>query len=448
MKNSRLVKLMLILLLFTGFIFGFSNIGALAYEKLVLDNDKFSVDTTVNDVNIGGESVADANQSLANAISQWKKNSKISVRLLNNEMLLDTGLFHFDIDTTLGELKNGQHASLYVLVDKTSLRHEIQAAFKEIDPSDIDLVKLANDLNGMASVLQSGETTVELTDYIQASKGQQPLIQTSTENMEITPAIEQFVKDFPEIDIPGKSQFSFDQFLAENKNTIESSANLSIFSSLIYKMILQTNFSVIEKNTSRELPENIELGFEAMVNPKNNQDLIVINPNETKYKINFDIIGKQVEASLEGAPFLFKYKVKLSDKATYPPKTIIQFSPLLNDGDKKILNEGKPGMRIQIIRQSLDKQNQLVKEEKIADDFYPPIYRVELHSLMEQSKGNEGEGISQNNDQTGNDTQINGEEGSRSDNSQSNTSTTNGTDDTKNVSLYDNWENVDGSEVK
>ena len=51
-------------------------------------------------------------------------------------------------------------------------------------------------------------------------------------------------------------------------------------------MILPTNFSIIERNISEELPDYAELGFEAKVNPEKNKDLVFSNGNESSYKIH------------------------------------------------------------------------------------------------------------------------------------------------------------------
>ena len=88
-----------------------------------------------------------------------------------------------------------------------------------------------------------------------------------------------------EIELAPMSQFSLIKHVEELGLQQLSSEALSGIATGIYQVILPTNFSIIERNISEELPDYAELGFEAKVNLETNKDLVFLNGNESSYKI-------------------------------------------------------------------------------------------------------------------------------------------------------------------
>jgi vancomycin resistance protein YoaR len=138
---------------------------------------------------------------------------------------------------------------------------------------------------------------------------------------------------------------------------------------------------VIERNTSRQLPEYIEMGFEAQVSMEN-LDFVLFNPNTTEYIVNIILHDNKVTMELVGAPLLYRYEIALEDKTTYPPKSIIQFDPTLPLGTSKILEVGKKGSLIKVLRNKMEENGEIVSTELISEDFYPPVHQVVLSSIL------------------------------------------------------------------
>ncbi|HJV17174.1 MAG TPA: G5 domain-containing protein, partial [Bacillales bacterium] len=74
-----------------------------------------------------------------------------------------------------------------------------------------------------------------------------------------------------------------------------------------------------------------------------------------------------------------QYKIS-TDIQGFKPKTIIQYSPLLASGKVSVTTPGKEGNLVKVYRE-IYQSDQLLKKELIAEDYYPPVYRVEIHSL-------------------------------------------------------------------
>ena len=76
-----------------------------------------------------------------------------------------------------------------------------------------------------------------------------------------------------------------------------------------------------------------------------------------------------------------KYQVR--EKQEVLPRTIYRYSNELAPNKEQLLQEGKPGMRVSVYRQTSDKAGPFEKEELISEDYYPPVHRVILKSSIE-----------------------------------------------------------------
>ncbi len=184
------------------------------------------------------------------------------------------------------------------------------------------------------------------------------------------------------IELPAKSTFSFLAFLKNRKLEQDvSNEALSVIGSLMYQTILPTNFTVEERTISSHLPRFVNIGYETKVSPEKNLDLSFYNPNSTSFTLEFQLNQGIFKAVLIGAPLSAQYKVRTSEVQTYKPKTIIQYSPLIEQGKKKITVAGENGRMIRVYKDTYQNQEQ-IKSELVAEDYYAPVYRVEVHPLL------------------------------------------------------------------
>jgi hypothetical protein len=189
-----------------------------------------------------------------------------------------------------------------------------------------------------------------------------------------------FLSVNPKIDFPADSSFSLLDFLKKQKLETLSADTMSIIGTGIYQAILPTNFSLEERNISSELPDYASLGGEAKVDFSQNMDLAFSNPNNTKCILEFQLNGNSLTVSLKGAKLPYEYKIMKKNEQKVAPKTIVQYSPLVSSGQTAVKNTGKAGQTIDVFRQTY-KGDILVKSELIANDYYPPEYRIEIHGL-------------------------------------------------------------------
>ncbi len=190
------------------------------------------------------------------------------------------------------------------------------------------------------------------------------------------------IKNHPKIKLEAKSTFSLLGFLKkENLEHEVSSEALSMIGSLIYQTILPTNFTVEERNISSHLPAFAKIGYETKVSADQNLDLSFYNSNSTSYTLEFQLTQGVLSAVLMGAPLAEQYKIRISEVQTYKPKTIVQYSPLLEQGKKKIAVAGENGRMVRLYRDTYQNDVQ-TKSKLVAEDYYAPVYRIEIHSLL------------------------------------------------------------------
>jgi hypothetical protein len=191
--------------------------------------------------------------------------------------------------------------------------------------------------------------------------------------------LQTFLANVSQIEISSESTLSMLDYLTEKKLNTLNSDTLSFIASGIYKTILPTNFSIMERNIGNQLPSNISLGYEAHLNVDSHEDFVFTNPNKAKYSIQLSMSDNILIITLKGVKFPYQYKITTNIQ-NFKPKTIIQYSPILASGKVRVTTHGKEGNLVKVYRE-IYQSDQLLKKELVADDYYPPVYRVEIHSL-------------------------------------------------------------------
>jgi hypothetical protein len=379
MENRPFKKVFFPLLSATVFIFGFSHAGSFALDKFT-EASVIKPSTKVASIDVGGQPEQQAKEALAQAVADWKAAAIMTAEFSGEETPIDLSVFHIDINTSLQSANEGGPNPLAVSVDSDMLMQQLTAAFPDIKVEEMDTETFQQDLISQASMLPN-DSIISLSDYFPKGSVEEVTAEALSEKITVTPGIKSFIETFPEIMVEQGTDFSFLRHLEDSGFTGDE--DLSVITSLLYKLILKTNFTIIERNTSQELPKEVELGYEAKVDASSNQDFIFANPNKNDYVIQLELLNNQIYAQLVGYPLATDYKVSLKDKEEFPPKKIVQYNPFLEKNVVRVQEEGSKGILIKVFRQSIGTNGEVMEEEQIAEDFYPPVHRIEIHSLEE-----------------------------------------------------------------
>jgi hypothetical protein len=372
-----------VLFLSTGVIFSSSHFGAKAFENITnSSNGMYSEGTTVGSIDVSGKTESETIALLEEKSVEWVKNTKFELQYSEKIAPFDSNLFSFDATQSVYSIKDGQNNSVSMTVDLMPVEDQIQLQFPQIDINEIELTKLIADLQNTASKFEEGSYKFNLNkDYLiaEASKKDNIISTAIVKLTEVPNDLATLVTANPEIQIAEGANFSLLEFAKLQK--IESSSSLSIIATGIYQSILPTNFKIIERNISSALPNYTAVGFEAKVNVATGADFIIVNPNTTPYTVELKLDNKDLIVTLKGEKFLYDYKISQKESQQLKPKTIVQYSPLLLTGNLKVLSNGGDGEIVKVYRETYQGV-QMINSELLFEDYYPPVYRVEVHGLI------------------------------------------------------------------
>jgi hypothetical protein len=389
-EKRKIIKLSLIISVLSLFIFSFTYFGNSAIGFMGSANKVFSENTLIGNVDVSGKSHEDAKLALEAKRSEWASNAELKLTYKDQTLSVAPSDYLFLIDESISSAVNGVKNDL--LVDlKKDLFDEIPIIPTELS-SSLDKESLRKELllSGQ-NFVQSSEISLE--DYLPQ---EEPVvistggIQLAEENHEVL----DFLNAYPSIEIAPETQFSLAALVQDSELANLSSYTYSQIAAVIYQAIQPTNFSIAERHISSQLPSNIEAGFEAKVNLAKKMDFIFYNPNKSSYTIEFKLNGPELEVSIIGVPLIYNYNITTADMKEFKPRTIKQFSPLLEHGQKSVEVEGSPGILVKVYRETYNLDGELLKTEMLSEDFYPPVHRVEILALtpatQESAAGEDG----------------------------------------------------------
>lgn len=384
MRNPQIIKLFLITALCTLFIFSFSYFGTAAYGKIFSDQGEFASGTFIGNEDVTGMDKSQVLTYITEKQAQWVKETVLSLQF--QEVTKDVkdipAFYQFDVEQSVSLAVSGKKNQLFAKIDEEKLNAILEEILPEHYAEGIDQQTLIADLLMYATLLESGNHTIKLQNYLSGDLIEDEVIaESSTKISGKENVINMWEGNEASIEVAPHSKISFLD-LAEERGGLQFEADeMSIISSALYKALLNTNFMITERHIGRLLPGYIEPGFEARVDSEKQMDFIFTNPNDHKYVINFQQLDKLLYVSVKGPKTIYTYQPSLKDKQTFKPKTIIQIDAKLPFGQKRIGAEGKEGILIHVFRDQLDEAGKMISTEKIAEDFYPPVHEVLIYSL-------------------------------------------------------------------
>jgi len=443
MKKRKIFKLSLIVSVYSLFIFSFTYFGASAITLMSSANQVFSENTYIGTIDVSGKSQEEVKSALEAKRSEWASSAEVILSYKGQTFSIAAAEFDFSINESIASAVSGAHNKVLVnlskdVIDKLSL---IPTSLI----NKLDKESLKKDLQ-LAAQNFVQMTELSLENYLPQEEVKiisKAAIILTEENQEI----QEFTKLYPTIEIAPESQFSLAAFVKENEMNNISSYTYSQIATAIYQALMPTNFLIAERHIGSQLPDNIQAGFEAKVNFEKNIDLIFYNPNKSSYSMAFNLNSSELEVSIIGVPLLYNYSIITANKQEFEPRTIKQYSPLLEQGQKSVEVEGSPGILVKVYRETYNQKGELLKSELLSEDFYPPVHRVEILALTPEvqetvstADGNadtvtapsaeETEPAEQNvSDNIPSETNANGNEGQQSSDSQNETENNSDEDD-------------------
>ncbi|MCL6585630.1 MAG: VanW family protein [Anoxybacillus sp.] len=377
MRPVAAAKLFFVIALCTTYLISVSQIGPAIYKSVVADETGFAAGTMIGSISIASLSKEEAVQKVRAKVNEWKASAQLALAYQEKTVAIPTRLFSFRVEQSIQQAVDGRPSQLVVQLDKEAVSTLAAQLATPALASSLQLDKLVNDITKSAALLQRNREPFDLARYI----GQQTTEKIAVSVGSITNLGEQkaeviaWVDNHPSIEIKGKTVFSLAAYVKGM-----SSLAMSTIASAVYQAVLLTNFTIVERHTSRSLPDGIPLGYEAKVDG-NISDLRVYNPNTTAYTLQFQTVGTGFRVTLYGLPFTYQYVIKTGEVEYFPPKTVVQYNPSLKPGERYVKAAGRQGMLVKVKKETYDESKQLIKTEVISEDFYPPVHAIEVRGL-------------------------------------------------------------------
>ncbi|WP_374723850.1 G5 domain-containing protein [Calidifontibacillus erzurumensis] len=379
------LKLFGLLIACTSFIMILSYIGTKTIDAVFHpQSPEYSSGTMIGPISLDGMTEEQAESEVATKIAEWSKTSSLSFQYQNKIIELPDHIYSIDVNGSVQRAKDGQKNDFVITIDKKILDEEIQKTIdNQVIIKDLDINKLEQSIIETVNELRAEPVRFQLLAYLKTDGeiAEKELAVTTISGIaNERKNLEAILGNSYEFEIAANDSFSFKNTFGSNQPDSDA---YSIIASAIYEVILPTNFMIIERNISRQLPPYSKEGEEAKVS--NKMDLIFNNPNPYSYKILMKLGKDQLQAKLIGPPFPYNYAVK-KETESYSPRTVLQFSAKLSPGQTKVLDQGKKGLLVKVYRETKDDNNQVIETTFISEDFYPPNYRIVQTGLMPSEK--------------------------------------------------------------
>lgn len=381
MKKKETVKIAAMFMMLTLYFIGFSYYGTAAYEKIFQSNERFDEGTVIGSESLDHATKAEAMRTLTETVTAWQIDAVLTFQYVEKSASISTNLVEFQIEKSIEKAVPGRKNELYTSVSIQRLQEQLDEQFPALRDTPLNVEMLASDIADIGDYLQPNETVIDLTLYMN-EEAKQSIAAESLTGTTAEPLVA-FLKTNPSIPVKSGEVVSFNQWLstAQSGNLLDKES-INLLSSALYRLVMQTNFVILEKNQSIALPDKIDLGYEAKVDEANGQDFLFLNENNTSYTVEWQVINGKVHVVLKGIPFYYTYTPVLKNKAELEPKTILQFDPRMPYGTTRVERFGESGMMIDVYRQMREGAFEL-KEDKIAEDFYLPVHQIEWHSSQD-----------------------------------------------------------------
>jgi len=367
------IGIFLFLLLCSGFLFTFSQIGPLAYEQVFGEPRTYDAGTMVGPIPIEDLTREEAKQKLANQVLEWKDTHNVMLDMKDQNVVFQKDFIGFDIPETLNQVEDGTEN--YFTVDMNESYLDVLQNKVGADLYDHILIdKLSEEILARAETLHKEPLHFSIFQYVE--DGTTELYEVVSEysveknaDMDVTPLVEALNG----AEVRNQTPFSLLSFVEDDM----SQPSLNAVATAVYGAALETNFMIKQRHISTKLPSYAELGKEASVQQKHNHDLVFTNPNEQSYQLNISEENERLIVKILGYPLPNSYEISLENSRNIKPRTIVQFSERVPNGQSNIKIEGREGTSVEVYRFVEDKDN-VIRKDFISDDYYPPVNRVEV----------------------------------------------------------------------
>ncbi|WP_100373645.1 G5 domain-containing protein [Bacillus sp. FJAT-45037] len=363
------------------------------FNTFVIGEQTFDANTYVASINVEGLETSEAEQLIDEQITDWLMNPPVYLTYVDEHYALEASMYQFNVQSSVDQAQFGDVNALYVTVETVQLKDFVLEYFGENLVSFLDFESLQREIETRSQFLPNQEMIINLNDHFSdVSTSEVTVAQATMRGITITPEIEQTISQLYPLVVEAESLFSFQSVLLERELGSGDEDVLTILASTLHKAVIETNFDVLRRTISSEVPPSVEVGYEALINENTNYEFF--NPNSDLYSIHFEAYDQAVSVSIIGREIPFQYEIEKVDERELEPRSVLQFSSKLSQGETTVIEDGKVGSAVTLNRKVISRDGTILETEELYSDFYRPIHRVVQRSLLDREQSqNEEVGI-------------------------------------------------------
>ncbi|KOS62784.1 G5 domain-containing protein [Lysinibacillus agricola] len=352
--------------------------------------------STIGDIEIGNLKENELEMKLQEAIDAWAE-TPITVNAGEVSITFPSNNLSFDISSVITQYKSLTEKPWYAFWQKDKAVHiPIPVTANETVVQQVESVgawdteKTLLQITTQASNLKDHEMeAVVKKDFTQAEE------RIAFQVAEVPGAVQDISKItslLNDVLIVPNQPMSFLALLGEQSNLVNE-ASLNFIASILYSVLLQTDYEILERHSQQIIPSYLQQGIGADVNPFLEKDLQFINKSNQPGKLKTTLEGNKLKIEIFAATKDKEIKVRVSKDKIVKPRVIYRYSDELKAGQERIEQEGQEGVRIEVYRSIVE--NGATKEQLVSKEYYAPQNRIVTRSsrepvLVTASTQNEG----------------------------------------------------------
>lgn len=394
-NNVRLFfRAFLIIFFCTTFIALFSFGGGKAIETYFPKDNYFPEGTFVGSVPMSGLTIEEAEEKLEGEIEKWVNSTNYKFVYFDELVEVPATHVQFFVSESLQMLDAGS-TMLYNSIPEAVITEAVESFSYEIPNDEVRVEAVQELVKSHAATLSTTSLYIDLNEYVAQQHETDQVAHTVISNIESTLLLEQWANNLNGIVIDARETFSLLQQMQGKGAVVVEGESLNVLATALYEAFLQTNFLIRERHIGKNLPPYAKLGFDAIVKP-DFADLIVENINYYPYTLFLAYEAGQLTVTLEGIAFPYLFSAVTKNEREIESRNIVRFSNEKRSGYRQVINNGENGYFVEVYRQQRSIENsQLINEQRLFEDFYPPVHSIELWSLQDRPTenpplGNEG----------------------------------------------------------
>lgn len=383
--------------------------------KVIVIAENTESGSTIGNVKIESDKFDEIKDLIEEEIKLWKENP-IVLSGNGTDISLNPDWFIFDVNTTveryLLEMESSHpwykfwkedsviHIPLSVKINQTLKQELLKYSHLNQEDTFLNIKKHAENL------LHEPIETVALDLSMLEAERQAFTLDEMDLNLVDLPKIIDSLNDQV---IPNGQIFSLKEKVQENNITYHEET-IDFVASLLYSVVLQTNYEIIERHSQQKIPNYLEAGIEAKVDMNSEKDFKFKNINDTPSILKVSLKDNALLVELYSVPNKVKGEYQVLEKEQVTPRTIYRYSMSMDVGEEELVQEGVPGLKVSVYRTVSDKKGPYESQELVSTDYYPPTHRIIMKAVGEPNVSDQdlevdlnGDGLPDRGNNDGND---------------------------------------------